>query len=215
MEDSDIYLAQKTSPSILGSMDTKKLLVLDLDETLIFTEYGNKRTVKSEPDFLVHDQGYNFAVWKRPDLAWFLVWCFEHFEVAIWSAADQSYVEKMLAQILPSNLNPCFIWTSERCTIKRMHQYGHDGEVIIIKDIKKILRSKKRFKRNDILVVDDNDDTYSRNYGNALPIEPFQGDKDDRELVRISFVLSKLKNHNNIRKIEKRQWETKYLRGTE
>ena len=88
----------------------RKLLILDLDETLI---YATEEKLKYEPDFIVGQ----YFVYKRPFLNEFLSFCFDNFEVSLWTTATKNYAEEILQKILNKNQNLKFLWTLERCTI--------------------------------------------------------------------------------------------------
>jgi len=51
---------------------------------------------------------------------------------------------------------------------------------------------------------------YWNEYGNLIRIDAFTGDPDDRELLRLMPYLLKLNTVDNIRKVEKRGWQSHY-----
>jgi len=61
-----------------------------------------------------------------------------------------------------------------------------------------------------MIVVDDTPRKLERNYGNLVRITEWLGDLDDRELLLLIKYLTKLKDVENIRKIEKRGWQKHY-----
>ncbi len=72
---------------------------------------------------------------------------------------------------------------------------------------------KKGITQDNLLIVDDTPSTYSENYGNAIPIEPFVADNylGDKELMKLIFFMKDLKKETkSVRKIEKRFWSKKY-----
>lgn len=58
-----------------------KLLILDLDETLI---HATAEKLSIQEDFLFD----KYFVYKRPHLDWFLSEISKHFKVGIWSSAS-------------------------------------------------------------------------------------------------------------------------------
>jgi TFIIF-interacting CTD phosphatase-like protein len=80
-----------------------KLLILDLDETLI---YSTETTLVREPDFLVKP----YFVYKRPNLDNFLTTCFDWFDVAVWTSSGAEYVALIVSAIFPDPnlLKPTF-----------------------------------------------------------------------------------------------------------
>jgi len=67
--------------------------------------------------------------------------------------------------------------------------------------------SNERSKK--ILIVDDTPEKSARNYGNAIYPNVFEGDPEDQELVALSKYLLSLKNKDNVRHFEKRNWKLK------
>ena len=56
------------------------------------------------------------------------------------------------------------------------------------------------------LIVDDTPEKVRQNYGNAIYIKPYVGAPDDRELASLADYLLTLKDAENVRGIEKRNW---------
>jgi RNA polymerase II subunit A small phosphatase-like protein len=87
-----------------------KILILDLDETLI---YATEQSLERKSDFLVGQ----YFVYTRPFLVSFLAFCFENFDVAVWTTATKAYAEEILKTILKDNQKLLFVWTRDRCTL--------------------------------------------------------------------------------------------------
>lgn len=175
----------------------RKLLILDLDETLI---YATEEKLEREADFSVGQ----YCVCKRPFLNEFLEFCFENFDVAVWTTATKSYAEEILKVILKKDQTLQFLWTRERCTFafdteEREHFY--------VKRMYKIRRCG--YKLESVIVVDDSPNVWQSSYGNLVHINKFEGNQGDNELEILPVFLEKLKNVENIRSIEKRSWRKK------
>ena len=172
----------------------KKLLILDLDETLIFaTENKSER----EADFTVGQ----YFVYQRPFLNEFIEFCFEHFEVAIWTTATRSYANDILQTILKTDQKLQFLWTRERCTLSFDEE---EREHYFVKRMSKIRRC--RYKLESVIVVDDSPNVWKCSYGNLVRVNRFEGDQTDVELKILPNYLEKLEKAINIRVIEKRNW---------
>lgn len=172
----------------------KKFLILDLDETLI---YATEERLERREDFCVGQ----YFVYKRPFLELFLEFCFENFDVAIWTTATESYAEKILETILKDDQELQFLWTRERCTFvydEEEHQH------YLVKRMSKLRR--RRHKLESVIVVDDSPNVWKCSYGNLVRIRKFEGDESDNELKFLLTYLEKLKVVENIRAIEKRNW---------
>lgn len=175
----------------------RKLLILDLDETLI---YATEEKSEREADFIIG----RYFVYKRPFLESFLECCFENFDVAVWTAATKSYAEDILKTILMENQNLQFLWTRERCTFtfdaeEREHFYS--------KRMHKICR--RGYKLESVIVVDDSPKVWQSSYGNLVGVTKFEGNESDDELKSLAIYLIKLKSVGNIRLIEKRNWRNR------
>lgn len=187
--------------------DEKILLILDLDETLIHATDKNLNLVI---DFKI----FNYNVYKRPFLDDFLQEIKDDFLLAIWSSADDEYVNEITKKIIPKEIQLEFIWGRSKCTYQRNHQIGEYGyyddhsqsDYHYIKPLKKL--KKKGYDLNRILIVDDSPHKSKDNYGNAIYPKKFTGDHNDSELRKLSKYLKQLKHKENIRRIEKRNWQS-------
>ena len=65
---------------------------------------------------------------------------------------------------------------------------------------------KKGFPLEQILIVDDSPEKARTNYGNAIYIKEFTGNRDDRELQFLYNYLLTFKSITNVRTIKKRGW---------
>jgi RNA polymerase II subunit A small phosphatase-like protein len=188
-------------------MNSKPLLILDLDETLI---HATAEKVRDDFNFQV----YHYFVYQRPGLAAFLAQCAEHFQLAIWSSASDDYVQAVVKQIVPSGLPLAFVWGRSRCTRFRLLEVDEQGVISLdytsryefAKRLKKVRR--RGFNLNRTLIVDDTPEKVSQNYGNAIYIKPYLGEVADAELVNLADYLLTLKDAANVRSIEKRYWRT-------
>ncbi len=175
----------------------RKLLILDLDETLI---YATEEKLESASDFSVGQ----YFVYKRPFLAEFLEFCFENFEVAVWTTATKFYAEKILQTVLQENQKLKFLWTRERCTFAFDEE---EREHYFVKKMHKLRRRGQKLE--SVIVVDDSPNVWKCSYGNLVRVGKFEGDKNDNELKLLPIYLAKLKDASNIRKVEKRNWRNR------
>lgn len=177
----------------------EKLLILDLDETLIYA--SNTKLAYAE-DF----QYAKYFVYKRPFLEKFLIDISKHYEVGIWSSADDNYVAGIVNHIKPDSLNLLILWGRSRCSLKRdltYDTYNYEKRLNKLKN--------KGYRLEQIIIVDDTPEKSRTNYGNAIYISEFTGDPNDRELLYLQDYLLTLKTVEDIRTIEKRGWRSKHL----
>lgn len=181
----------------------KPLLILDLDETLIYSTYS-KEEIHSQYDFIIDNTYY---VKKRPYVEQFIKEISEHFDLAVWTAATRDYAQIIVNELFEKqNLPLKFFHSRERCVERENTRSMYDSYMTkyYIKDLKKI---KKYFDLDKVLFVDDLTVSLQRNYGNLIKIAPFQGENDDKHLLLLKDYLISIKDEENLRKIEKRSWQ--------
>lgn len=200
------------------ALNHRKLLILDIDGTLIFAEEKAQLThmqIKQNHHFEL-DEG-SILVWKRPGLDEFLEWSFEHYDIGIWSASGSEYVHSILNHVIADHLRSKikFIWTSMRCT-RHYQQRSLDTYAIpiTIKRLSKLWKKKRdisdnpdsvnSYNRRNTLIIDDTPTTYRTNYGNAIPIMSYTGSLTDSELPRVQHLLQLLISSNDVRTVNKR-----------
>lgn len=178
---------------------SKPLLILDLDETLIF---GSERPLPRNADFRVGP----FYLYKRPFLDQFLASASQLYDVAIWSSASEDYVDGIGRYLLPIVGEWKFVWSRGRC-IQRLNPETFETD--FIKDLRKVRRIG--FDLDRTLIVDDTPRKVCRNYGNAIYVSPFEGSTDDTELLILERFVHSLHSFPNFRKLEKRGWRSRHL----
>lgn len=192
------YRCHFVSRKYFNTMPEKsnKLLLLDLDETLIHATPA--------PLAIAADFQFNlFHIHKRPGLDQFLINISRHFTLGVWSSAGNEYVEEIVKTITPSSIEWFLVWSKNRCTMKRdyvLDTYYFEKKLDKVKN--------KGFSLEQIIIVDDSPEKSRSNYGNAVYIDPFTGDPNDNELAYLYDYLLTLKDAGNIRAIEKRGWRS-------
>jgi RNA polymerase II subunit A small phosphatase-like protein len=181
--------------------ETRALLILDIDETLIF---GSKSELHRPADFLVGP----FHIYRRPRLDEFLAGVGQWYDLAIWSSATIDYVGKIADQICPPGKTWRFVWGRDRCTQRMNFDLL---EIEYIKDLKKARRLG--FDINRILFVDDTAAKLTPNFGNAIYIAPYFGLAEDDELRLLLRYLESIRDVSNFREVEKRGWRNRIARA--
>jgi carboxy-terminal domain RNA polymerase II polypeptide A small phosphatase len=181
----------------------KKLLVLDLDETLI---HASETPLARAPDFKV----FGYSVYRRPYLSEFLAFCHAHFAVAVWSSASDDYVQAIVRQIFAQPERLVAVWGASKTTIRRSHPGDCDrfGQPLPEYHDQKRLQKLTRFSwsLDNMLMVDDSHEKCSVNFGNAIYPAPFYGDATDDELCYLAGYLHSIKHSDRVRRLEKRGW---------
>jgi len=173
------------------------LLILDLDETLIWA-------TEDEPSAGFDFSVGHYFVTKRPHLDAFLERVFSWFRVAVWTSSSEAYAARVVEQVFgdPGRLE--FVWSRARCTERYDEQ---TGEHFFLKNLKKV--KQRGYDLDRVLILDDSPEKVSKNFGNYVRLEPFQGDPADRQLADVLPFLERLKDHENFRVVEKRGWNRK------
>jgi carboxy-terminal domain RNA polymerase II polypeptide A small phosphatase len=175
----------------------RKLLVLDLDETLV---HASEFALDRPANYRIHD----YHVYERPQVHAFIAWALTHFEVSVWTSSGRRYAEPVVARLFaPGALG--FLWCSERCTLRRNWE---TGQYEWVKPLKKLKRHG--YALESMIAVDDTPSKHARNYGNLVTVSEFTGNPDDTELPRLAAYLDSLRDAPNIRSIEKRSWQTSF-----
>jgi RNA polymerase II subunit A small phosphatase-like protein len=175
----------------------KNLLILDLDETLL---YASERPLDRDPDLVV----ISYHVYFRPGLAEFIRHVASLYRLAVWTSASRPYALEICSSIF-ADVQLEFLWASERCTIQWDHE---NGSVCGAKRLHKV--KKKGYPLERMLVVDDSPEKHLKNYGNLVRVLPFEGDASDKELELLSEYLVTLATCTNVRKVEKRAWRRSF-----
>jgi TFIIF-interacting CTD phosphatase-like protein len=175
-------------------MTSKHLLILDLDETLVFAD---ESPLAWEPDFVLPP----YSGYFRPGLSEFVRRVGQHYDLAVWTSSSSEYAHRVCALVFADPSSLAFVWARDRCTPER----NFDTDTWThAKRLKKLRRKGYDLRR--VLMVDDSPEKHSRNYGNLVAVKPFFGDRDDRELSHLAPYLVALSVVDNVRAIEKRTW---------
>lgn len=183
-------------------MKTHKLLVLDLDETLI---HASSKKLNQAPDFHYQD----LFVYKRPHLDDFLEECSKLFDIAIWSSAQDDYVQNVVALLKPKNIDFEFIWAQSECWLKIAKVYDkstgmHFTEYQNIKPLEKI--TQIGYEMKDLLIIDDSAFKVSDNPQNYLIIPAFEGNQEDDCLLVLLDFLKGVIHQDDFGKIGSVDW---------
>ena len=167
----------------------RKLLVLDLDETLI---HADECPLAHPADFHVPP----YHVYLRPGLADFLTGVSALYRLAVWTSSSPAYAREVCAVLFGERFELEFVWASDRCTPTR------DLDLDCWSQAKRLRKLKRRgYALEQVLVVDDSPEKHTKNYGNLIQVSPFEGDPGDRELALLLTYLQRLHDVDNVREI--------------
>ena len=174
------------------STKQKKLLILDLDETLVHTSLTPFKNRKSDLilNIKVNEKNYTLHVLKRPFLEEFLFSVSEIFDIFIFTASISQYANPLLDEIDKKNLI--------KKRLFRQHCNYCNG--VYIKDLK-IFQNENI---ENMIIIDNNPLSYLLNQDNGLPIKSWYEDPNDIELKKLIPILKILGNTTDVRTLIKK-----------
>lgn len=177
----------------------KKLLVLDLDETLV---HSRKAPLDRPADFHVPP----FSCYIRPGATEFIRAASRWYEVAVWTASTPGYAHRVVRQVFPDTVQPRFVLTRNHC------RRSYDAESRLYNVSKPLDRLEKLgFDLSSLLLVDNRPDSYFEQPDNGIPIEDYLGAAHDTELGRLLDYLEFVAPLEDVRMIDKTGWREMLL----
>ncbi|KAL7133534.1 hypothetical protein ABFS83_12G147300 [Erythranthe nasuta] len=159
----------------------KKLLVLCLGGLLVHRVHlKNQSTVRGLRPDVVYGK---FWVFKRPFCTDFLKFCFERFEVALWSSAMEHNIEGVLDNITGGMRNKfLFVWNQDECMESDYFCLHNNKKPLFLKKMKDLWEKKSlkgQYSASNTLLIDDEPHTSLLNPPNtAIFPQPYK--KHDR-----------------------------------
>ena len=181
-------LSPKLPPqNIIQYKKKKKTLILDLDETLVHSSM-NPFPKCADITLPINFMGRNIFIYvlKRPFLEKFLEEMNLIYDIIIFTASLPEYSEPLL-DIIDKN-------KVIKLRLNRSHCRHYQN--IYIKDLKVINRNLK-----DMIIIDNNPESYLMNKENAIPILTWEDDINDNELIKLIPVLKYLANVDDVRNV--------------
>ncbi|KAF5953966.1 hypothetical protein HYC85_006822 [Camellia sinensis] len=141
----------------------KKLLVLGLNGLLVHrvhSRYGVRTNVQIDrhPDGIAG----NFLVFNRPYCSAFLEFCFERFEVGIWSSAREWNIDGVLSTITSGLKNKVlFVWDQEQCTDSGFKSLDNKNKPIFFKELGKLWKDfnlpwpRRQYSSSNTLLIEE------------------------------------------------------------
>lgn len=172
------------------SYNTKPNLILDLDETLIYSisekelsglEKTTKDKLFSKYATYEMDGGY-YTVVERPGLQKFLKYAFENFNVSIWTAASKDYALFIIDNIIigeNSDRTLDWIFCSYHCELS-------EKKMKSIKNLDMLWDNYNLdgYSKDNTIIMDDHPIVYKTQTKNCIFMDPFQitdADIDERD----------------------------------
>ena len=154
---------------------TKKTLVLDLDETLVHSQF-QPFSIPSDVTLEIEIEGetHEIHVLIRPGVQEFLEKMSKLYEIIIFTASVSKYAAPLLDILDPKKF----------CNFRLYREHCTSINSCFVKELRRLGRDLK-----NIIIVDNSPMSYALNPENGLPIPTWFEDKNDRELYNLSSVL--------------------------
>ncbi|KAG0709336.1 NIF-domain-containing protein [Suillus ampliporus] len=171
-------------PPIAPKHAGRKCLVLDLDETLV---HSNFRPIP-DPDFIVpveiDHRWHNMYIQKRPGVEEFLRQMGEMYEVVVYTASLSAYADPVMDYL--------DIYKSVSYRLFRESCFRFRGNYV--KDLSQLGRPM-----SDTIILDNSPASYIFHPRNAVPISSWFNDPHDTELIDICPLLTDLSEARDVR----------------
>ncbi|KAJ4832895.1 hypothetical protein Tsubulata_026355 [Turnera subulata] len=141
---------------------SKKLLVLDLGGILCDRVFN--KNCASIPERPPDSSNGSFLVYKRPYCEEFIRFCFERFELGIWSSAKRHNLMHALDCVMAEHRSKLlFVWGQDECTNSGFYTLENKAKPIFLKELTKLWESKDsnlswpagKFSSANTLLIDD------------------------------------------------------------
>ena len=183
----------------LGTKTKDKLLIFDMDETLIAAKFEGNVPDGFETTFKFSYKGTEISVRMRPYVLDSLEKLGTLYELVVFTAGEQAYADHILDYIDPE----------KRIFKKRLYRTDCvelDG--FFIKDLDIILDRDKK----NIIIVDNSILSFAFDLDNGVPINSFMGnEEDDRELLFLYSFLEEAAAVEDVRVNIKDSFKLSYL----
>ncbi|KAJ8383332.1 hypothetical protein AAFF_G00221920 [Aldrovandia affinis] len=166
-------------------------LVLDLDETLVFSTLSALDNAEYTFHTSFQDQKYKVYVILRPHVRKFLERMSKIFEMFVYTSAKREYAENILDVLDPQK------------KLFRHRLYQEDCFCVLghyVKDLGLLERDLAK-----TVVLDNAPHTFPYHVMNMIPIQSWVGDEEDKELLKLIPYLEKLSEAEDFRQVLKRR----------
>ncbi|XP_076880526.1 CTD small phosphatase-like protein 2-A isoform X3 [Brachyhypopomus gauderio] len=168
-------------------------MVLDLDETLVFSSLNMIEDAEYTFNTCFQDQEYKVYVVLRPYVREFLQSMVNHFEMFVYTSAKKEYAEVIVDILDPKKKLFRHRLYQDDCACVRGHY---------IKDLAILERDLSK-----TVILDNAPHTFPYHLMNMIPIKSWCGDQQDKELQRLVPYLEKLVQADDFRTVLKRRMD--------
>ena len=189
-EEPELYVEEENgyTPGLIFKRLRKRLLgVSDVFSEPAFTDLLPPRTpgqyappytlVLELDDFLIHsdwDYKKGWKTAKRPGLDYFLGYLSQYYEIVIFSRSSMAFAEPTVLKLDPYHAFISYSLFKEVCRSK-------DGK--LVKDLSLLNRDLSK-----VIIIDPDENCYSMQPENAIPVDKWEGQKDDGLIKLVPFL---------------------------
>ena len=193
LQDNDICFYNIKNTNFQYKNNNKKILILDLDETLVHSSFQplgkDKNNQLIKPDIFLkiffEKKYYNLYVLTRPYINQFLKDMSKLFLIYIFTASVQEYANPLLNEIDKDNIISYRLYR-DNCTLTKDGKYVKNLNIL-------------NYNLKDLILLDNNPISYYFNKNNGIPIKSWHNDKNDKELIKIGNFLNFLSTVDDVR----------------
>lgn len=159
--------------------DDKRMVILDLDQTIISAIPLNELDTVKHPKAFPHYADFEnlYRIYARPYLEEFLTKLFKHYRVAVWTAAGISYANFIVKNFIELNGRKLeFVMWSDHCDVSE-ERYSHPKKLKML-----------NFYNGKSVIFDDNEDVLEGQVYRAVDSQDF--DVTDQEAKDDDFLLT-------------------------
>ena len=223
IEDPEIYKIFPNKDQIENLKNSKKkILLLDLDETLIHADFDNNYE-KEQYDTIINFESSNeknlddddnestndsidniisVGIILRPNVKQFLEKLSLYFEIGIFTASVPEYADAVINYLDPGNNFIKFRLYRNNCIFV--------NDELKIKD----LRILKGVDLKNVVLVDNNMYSFAAQINNGILINSFYDNKKDNELLNVfGYLMAYIYNAEDVRKVNEEMFQFKKIRN--
>jgi len=178
-------------PPLEPEFQNKKCLVLDLDETLVHSSFKPIPNADFIIPVEIEDHVHQVYVLKRPEVDTFMREMGDYYEVVVFTASLAKYADPVLDLLDKHRV--------VKHRLFREHCHNHKGTYV--KDLGRMGRDLK-----STIIIDNSPASYLFHPENAIPIESWFDDQNDRDLLELIPFLKELSKVSDIRTLIRQQY---------
>lgn len=178
----------------------KKLVLLDLDNTLICSEdldnVEDSEALEHAKKHLVNQKMVNYyQIFERPHLQEFLSFLFANFKVGVWTASSKDYAIFIVKNFIIKDYNDRkldLFLCSHHCNVSKRNYKGVSKHLNLLSEKWKVADT------DNVILIDDLEELSEKQENTVITVKPFFYNSEfahkDNELIELTKILEKIKS---------------------